>query len=194
MGKYWSPVKKLSSWRKISVGMWAPPDDPTIYGYETLMVEQAIEYIREVEEATGVKISMAAFVVHVLAKAMAQDPALNVMVVNGRIQKRNTVDAFCQVMIPGDGQADLSGVQIRSVDEMNLAEIAESLKGRAKKVRAGEDQGLERQKKMIDRVPPWSKNGTARGLPDVQCAAGPRCPRRSQRSIRKFHGVQRCLV
>lgn len=155
MGKYWSPVKKLSSWRKISVGMWAPPDDPTIYGYETLIVDKALQYIKEVEEASGVKLTMTSFIVLVMAQAMAQDPVLNVMVVNGRIQKRNTLDAFCQVMIPGDGQADLSGVQIRSVDELNLVEINEALKGRAKKVRSGEDQGLERQKKMIDRVPPW---------------------------------------
>lgn len=155
MGKYWKPVERLSSWRKISVGMWAPPDDPTIYGFETLRVDEALEYLQEVEEASGEKVTMSALWVYILGKAIAQHPDLNVMIVNGRIQRRNTVDAFCQVMIPGNNQADLSGIQIRAVDKMDIVEIAKAMRGRAKKVRAGEDQGLEKQKKMIDRVPPW---------------------------------------
>jgi len=155
MGKYWNPVERLSSWRKISVGMWGPPDDPTIYGFETLRVDEALELLQEIEDVTGERMSLTALVVHTFATAMALDPNLNVMIVNGRIQKRNTIDAFCQVMIPGDGEADLSGVQVRGADELDIVETARAIKGRAKKVRAGEDQGLERQKKMIDRVPPW---------------------------------------
>ena len=43
--KRWKPLDHYSSWRKISIGMWNSPGDPTIYGYETLVVEDLLRYL-----------------------------------------------------------------------------------------------------------------------------------------------------
>ncbi len=155
MSKYWSPIENQTSWRKISLGMWKQPSDPTIYGFETLDVTDTLEYLDQVHEASGVKVSPAALLIWVFSDVFSTYPELNVMIVNGQIQQRHTVDAFCQVAIPhavGD-QADLSGVKIAESDRLDIVEIAKALRGKARRVRDGQDQEIEKQKKLIDHVP-----------------------------------------
>lgn len=156
MGKYWSPLKNLSSWRKISTGMWKPPADPTIYGHDTVDVTDTIEYLDEVSQASGTKISMTAHVVKCFATVLGRHPDLNVMLVNGRIQRRHSVDIFCQVMLPAatETSADLSGVKLVDVPSMDIVEVAQRLSGKADKLRSGQDEEMERTKDLINLVPP----------------------------------------
>lgn len=156
MAYRWKPLKELTSWRKISVGMWNSPSDPTIYGHEDLDVTEALAYLEELNAVVDTKVSVTALVVKAFADAMAMYPELNVFIVNGRLQARDTIDAFCQVAIPdpNGGPADLSGVKISRANELDIVQIAERLSSRAKKVRAGEDEEIERTKKTIDFVPP----------------------------------------
>ncbi|MEZ4461389.1 MAG: 2-oxo acid dehydrogenase subunit E2 [bacterium] len=153
MGKYWSPLERLSTWRKISVGMWAPPSDPTIYGYETLIMEDMLPYLAQVEEITGVRVSPAVIAAHALASIFGKNPDFNVMVVNRRLQKRKSVDAFLQVATKGDAGDDLSGVTIRGADEMDIVDLALVLRKKAMKVRKGQDQDIEKQKKSLNMIP-----------------------------------------
>lgn len=157
MSKHWKPLEKLSSWRKISVGMWDTPRDPQIYGHELLNVGEAQRYIEEASAASGVHVTMTALVVKAFATAYEQFPALNVMVVNGRLQQRESIDVFCQVSVPNEeaGSADLSGVKITGANELDVVQLSQVLRGRAKKVRAGEDHEIEDTKALIDKVPPW---------------------------------------
>lgn len=157
MGKYWAPFEKYSSWRKISVGMWKAPDDPTIYGYETLDAHELVPYLEELSRVSGVKVTPAAVFVKIAATVFAEYPDFNVIMVNKKIQKRKTIDIFCQVAIPNDatGQADLSGVKLNSPHEMDLVEIARRLSGRAQKVRAGQDEEMEQTKATVNVVPAW---------------------------------------
>lgn len=157
MSKHWKPLEKLSSWRKISVGMWDTPRDPQIYGHELLNMTDALRYLDEVSEASGVKVSVTALVVYSFSQAYRQFPELNVMVVNGRLQQRESIDVFCQVAVPNEaeGSADLSGVKITGSDELDIVQLSQILRGRAQKVRAGEDEEIEETKALIDKVPPW---------------------------------------
>lgn len=157
MSKFWKPLENLSSWRKISVGMWDAPRDPTIYGHELLDVSEALRYLDEVSEASGVHVTLTALVVKAFSKAYENFPDLNVMVVNGRLQKRDSIDVFCQVAIPNEetSQADLSGVKITGSNEIDLVQLSQILRGRAQKVRDGEDEEMEETKALIDKVPPW---------------------------------------
>lgn len=157
MSKHWKPLEKLSSWRKISVGMWDTPRDPTIYGHETLDVTQTLQYLDEVSAASGVKVTIPALYVKAFATAYSQFPDLNVMIVNGRIQQRESIDAFCQVAIPGgdSDSADLSGIKIVGVDELDLVQISQLLRRRAVRLRKGEDHEMEDTKAKLDKIPPW---------------------------------------
>jgi pyruvate dehydrogenase E2 component (dihydrolipoamide acetyltransferase) len=156
MGKYWKPLERVSSWRKLSVGMWDSPGDPTIYGFETLDVTDTLEYLRAVKDASGVNVGMTALVVAAVARMYARYPELNVILVGGRVQQRQSIDIFCQVAIPNESvsKADLSGVKLQHVDQLDLVEIQRALGGRARKVRDGQDLEIERQKRLFDLIPP----------------------------------------
>lgn len=153
MGKYWSPLKSLSTWRKISVGMWDPPANPTIYGFETFNVEDLLNYLKEVEEVSGVRVSPAVIATHAFSQLFGDNPGLNVMVVNQRIQQRKSVDAFMQVAMKGDNGDDLSGVTIRQSNELDIVQLSEVLTKKAMKVRKGQDHDIEQQKKSLNLIP-----------------------------------------
>ena len=166
MSRFWRPLENLSSWRKISVGMWETPRDPTIYGHELLDVTEALRYLDAVSEACGERVSMTALVVKAFAAAYENFPELNVMIVNGRIQKRESIDVFCQVAIPNEStsQADLSGVKLVGANDVDLVALSRLLQGRAQKVRDGEDAEMEQTKAVVDRVPPWLMGGMLRAV------------------------------
>lgn len=155
MSKRWLPLEKYSSWRKIAIGMWDRPGDPTVYGFERLDMSEALPYLDQVSASAGVRISPMALVVKAIAHALATYPELNVIIINGRVMQRRDVNIFCQVAIPHSdaSKADLSGVKLERVPELDLVQIAQGLRGRADRLRRGEDRDIERQKRLIDRVP-----------------------------------------
>lgn len=158
MGKYWEPLDHYSSWRKISVGMWRPADDPTIYGYETLDMSRLLPYLEEVSRVSGVKVSIAAYCAKVVANVFETYPDLNVIMVGRKLRKRKNIDVFCQVVIPRAGDvsgADLSGVKLHQADKMDLVEVAQRLRSRASRVRKGQDEEMEQTKSMVNIVPSW---------------------------------------
>ena len=99
MAKLWKKPENLSSWRKISVGMWKRPADPTIYGYETVEVEALTEYLDEVSEACGEKVTLTVFLVKAFSDVLKEHPKLNSIVVGNRVLQRKSIDAFCQVAV-----------------------------------------------------------------------------------------------
>lgn len=156
MVRRWYQTDDISPWRRISVGMWDPPGDPQIYGQETHPVESLLDYLDEIEEETGVKVTLTTFVIRAIAKILEEYPDLNVMPIGGKVFNRENNDVFCLVATEGDtpSQADLGGVKIRNVDELTLPEVAKILRNRAEKLRAGRGCG-------------GRTNQTARGLCSV---------------------------
>lgn len=153
--KRWQKPEKQSSWRRISVGIWDSPGDPQIYGFETYPVENLLEYLKKIEDKTGVKITLTTFVMKAISRIFETYPDLNSLVVGSSVYQRTTNDVFCLVASEGDSPSDaeLSGVKLTDVDEMTLLEIARVLKDRAKKVRSGEDLEIEKTKKLVEYLP-----------------------------------------
>lgn len=156
MGRLWKKPENLSSWRKISVGMWKRPSDPTIYGYETLPVDDLMEFLDAVSEASGEKVTLTAFLIKAMSDTIEAHPKLNSIVVGNRVLQRENIDGFCQVAVADEqgGSEDLSGIKLRNSNEMTLPEIAARMHRRAQKVRAGQDKEVEQTKSMLDKIPP----------------------------------------
>ncbi len=156
MARLWKKPENLSSWRKISVGMWKRPADPTIYGYETVDVEDLVAFLDEVSEACGEKVTMTAYMSKIISDIMTEYPKLNSIVVGNQVLQRESIDAFCQVAVANDsgGSADLSGTKLRNSDTMTLPEIAAKLHRRADRIRKGQDEEIEQTKSMLDKIPP----------------------------------------
>lgn len=156
MAKLWKKPAKVSSWRKISVGMWERPSDPTIYGFETVDVDELMDYLAEVSKASGQKVTLTSYMAKISADILAKHRVLNAIVIGNKVLQRENVDVFCQVAVANQdgGSADLSGVKLGNAHELDVVEIAGRLHDRAAKVRNGQDKEIEQTKSMIDKVPP----------------------------------------
>ncbi len=156
MAKLWKKFKNVSSWRKISVGMWERPSDPTIYGFETVDVDDLMAYLDEVSQASGEKVTLTTYMAKVISDVLAETPELNSIIIGNRVLQREHIDAFCQVAVANKsgGSADLSGVKIRDSDQKTLPQIAAKLHRRAEKVRKGQDEEIEQTKSVLDKIPP----------------------------------------
>jgi pyruvate dehydrogenase E2 component (dihydrolipoamide acetyltransferase) len=165
MAQRWETLDDYSTWRKIAMGLWSEPDDPTIYGKETVDVSNLTTYLDEVTEASGTKVTMTAYTAKLMADILADHPDLNCMAIGDHIVQRETIDIFCQVAIPNEtaGKADLSGVKLREADELSLVEIAELLRNRASDVRDGRDDEMEGDKDRLG----WLPNSVLSKLLDV---------------------------
>lgn len=151
----WREPEETSAWRRISVGIWDDPGDPQIYGFETYPVEGVLEYLEDVESATGVKVTLTTFIMKAISRILEEYPDLNSMVIGSKVYQRTSNDIFCLVATEADSpsKADLSGVKLPSTDEMSLTDIARTLRDRAEKVRAGKDTEIEKTKKLVEYLP-----------------------------------------
>lgn len=153
----WERFDNPSSWRKISVGLWSNPKDPSIYGLQTVEVTEALAYLDEAREHTEQKLTFTHLFISAVAKVLEENPKLNTIVLGNRVLKRKHVDIFCQVAVDSEDpeDVDLSGVRIKDADDRNLSNIAAQLGGQAAKIRTGEDEQVEQTKSMVDWTPPF---------------------------------------
>ncbi|MBI5534213.1 MAG: 2-oxo acid dehydrogenase subunit E2 [Deltaproteobacteria bacterium] len=147
--------RDLSPFRKMAIGTWNAPGDPSVYGTLELRMEAALEYLARFREKTGRK----ATITHLLARAMGsilkETPDANAILRGHKIYLRQDIGIFVQVAITedGEGKADLSGVTLHDVDKKSLAEICDEMTMRAKEVRAHKDAELERSRSLFHRLP-----------------------------------------
>lgn len=150
------PLARVSSWRRLSTAMWDEHVSPQVLGFDDVDMTELNALIASLREGGGEHVTVTHFVIKAIGTVMARHPDLNVLLVRGRPMQRTTVDVFVQVAIPkteGHGAADLSGVQVRDVDQKSVFDIARELRERAERVRVGDDQQMERAKRSMDRVP-----------------------------------------
>lgn len=142
---------KIKGWRKIAAAAWGAPNDPQIYGDFEFDATRLLEFIDEVREATGTRVTVTTMVGRALAKAFAESPDLNVHMYRGNFIKRDTVDIF--IIVSTGGGNELSGVKVARADQKSAIEITDELRARAEKIRSGDDAEFGKTKKMISSTP-----------------------------------------
>lgn len=149
-------LKKLSTWRKISLNTWSTPDNATIYGLLDIDIGPLQEYLRRKSEESGVKCTITHAVARGLGILLKKYPECNVLVRRRKIWLREEVDIFHQVAMPIDtkkGAADLSGAVIRRIDGKQIPDIARELRERAEAVRAKKDGDMAKTRSMLKSLP-----------------------------------------
>ena len=112
---------------------------------------EALALIERLRAEEGVHVTLTHLVAKALALGIAANPDGNGLIIARRVYARDSVDIFLQVASE-DGR-DLSGVKLRSVDKLPIREIARQLNERAERVRARQDQEVERSKASLARIP-----------------------------------------
>lgn len=147
------PLRKLSTWRQISLATWERPQDPSVYSQLEIDVSR-------IQNQAGEKLTITPFVIKAVAMTLAHFPEINVLIRRGRLYQREEVDVFVQVFVEEKGSADLSGVKIRNPHQKSLTTIAEELSAQAKKIREGKDPNMQQTKQSLKLLTPrllkWS--------------------------------------
>jgi pyruvate/2-oxoglutarate dehydrogenase complex dihydrolipoamide acyltransferase (E2) component len=135
--------ERLSPFRKISLGTWSEPVDPSIYGTLRLRMEPALAYLAAFRAHTGRKATVTHLVIKAVALALARCPEANAVLRLGTIYRRKHVDVSALVVLADGGRVDLSAAKVCRADEKSLAQICDELEARAEAIRGGRDPMLE---------------------------------------------------
>lgn len=145
------PPRKLSAWRKISIGSWRPNGDSQVYAELRVNAEPAMKKIAEMNKNTDSKITMTHFMGKVMGKVLAEVPDLNAIVRFGNIYPRKNVDVFFHVVYD---ETELSGHVVRNIDQKKCNEIASELTATALTIKKGEDVSFKKIKDSWNFIPP----------------------------------------
>jgi len=146
-------VRKLSSWRRISLSAWGRPNDPSVYGWLDIDVSRALTYLEQRSRETASRITITHLVGKALAMAIADSPDVNAIVRRGRhIYTRSTIDIFFQVAYESGG--NLSGAKVSEANTKSLDQIAAELSGRARAIRSHQRHELSKSDSSLAFVPP----------------------------------------
>lgn len=143
--------RKIAGWRKIAAAAWGSPNDPQIYGDLEIDATKVLEFVSHVRERTDIPITVTTLVGKAIATALGEHPDLNVRMYRGHFHQRETVDIF--FIVSADAGAELSGVKVERADQKSAVEIAAELRGRAERIRTGDDIELGKTKKVISSTP-----------------------------------------
>lgn len=144
------PPRKLSAWRKISIGTWRPNGDSQVYAEVRVNAEPALKKIRELNKDTESKITMTHFMGKVMGKVLAEVPDLNSIVRFGNIYPRKNVDVFFHVVYD---ETELSGHVVRNIDQKKMTDISKELTETALTIKKGEDVSFKKIKNSWEFIP-----------------------------------------
>ncbi|MBM4253057.1 MAG: 2-oxo acid dehydrogenase [Deltaproteobacteria bacterium] len=149
-----TPPKHQSSWRKIAIGTWRTPKDPSVYGILELRCEKVLAYMSRVSEECGERITITNFIGKALAESMRRHPEINSVLRYGKIYRRRHVTLFFQVATDQSGQ-DLSGIIVRQAESKSLAAMTTEMNKRIASVRDRSDKSYSQMKSLMARIPGW---------------------------------------
>ena len=149
------PLANMSSWRKVALGGWAPPADPSVYAFLDVDADPALAYIERCAKNSGERVTLTHFAGRVVAEAFKRHPEINCVVRGSRLYVREDVSVFFQVATDAKGE-DLSGIVIHRADQKSVAEIAAEMNLKVAAVRSNQDQSYARFKKLFDTLPSWA--------------------------------------
>lgn len=160
------PAPRLPIFRRIALGTWATTYDPQVYGTMSLRMEPALAYIEAFRKNTGRRLTVTHLVAKAVALAFKEMPDANALLRFGRLYPRKSIDVFLQVVMTDatTGKPDLSGVTLRAVDALSLAQIVDGTEKSVEKVRTDSDPELARSRGTLGRVPGLFIGGVLRAL------------------------------
>ncbi len=153
--------ERLSVHRRMALGTWSAPDDPTVHGTLTLRAEPMLAYLDALQGSTGQRVTLTTAVVKAFGTVQAEVPDTRAMVRWGRIYIRDNIDVFVHVAFkdPVTGRHDLSGLTLRNVDQKSMVTLAEEMEAGVQRVRHDADPALRKTRDRMRELPQFLMKG-----------------------------------
>lgn len=149
-------ARKVSGWRKISIGSWKPRGDSAVHTQLELDVEAVLEKIDKLNSQTTdkpFKLQFINYFVKALGISIAENPQINSIIRMGKIYPRKHVDIFFHVVNNFQDGEDLSGFVFRDADKLGLWDIAQTYYNSAKEIKSGQNKEFKAVKNVFKIIP-----------------------------------------
>lgn len=144
---------KLNSWRRIALGSWHAPGDPSVYGTLEFNATLVLERQKRWAARTGGKPpTITAIMTRVTALTLQKHPQINGLIRWGRIYSRKSVAVFLQAAVDAEGK-ELSGLVIYDAETKTLEQIVAELAEKARAIREDRDPAFKKAKSTFGRIP-----------------------------------------
>ncbi len=148
------PAPPPGTFRKLALGTWRSPRDPSAYAALEVRMERALAYLDAYRARTGRRLTVTHLVAKAAADALRAYPEANVLLRWSRPSLRKDVGVCMLVVQPAEkGRADLTTATVHRADTLSLGAFVEALESRIADVRARRDAVIERGKRRSYRIP-----------------------------------------
>jgi pyruvate dehydrogenase E2 component (dihydrolipoamide acetyltransferase) len=138
-------------WRVTSAAIYTTPTDSRVYGTLDIDVTEAKKFLDRKREE-GTKLTMVHLTTAVLARAIAFDvPEMNCFIRRGAVVGRNHMDVMVPVQV--GGESGVTPVIVRNAHARKVSDIADEIRGKAAKSRAGSEIKAAKNKYVLNRIP-----------------------------------------
>ncbi|MDH5620107.1 MAG: 2-oxo acid dehydrogenase subunit E2 [Gammaproteobacteria bacterium] len=138
-------------WRVTAATIYTTPTDSRVYGTLDIDVTEAKQFLDRKREE-GVKLTMVHLTTAVLARAIAFDaPEMNCFIRRGAIVGREHMDVMVPVQVGGD--SGVTPAIIRDAHARKVTDIADEIRAKAARSRAGSEIKAAKNKYMLNRIP-----------------------------------------
>ncbi|MBI3542467.1 MAG: 2-oxo acid dehydrogenase subunit E2 [Deltaproteobacteria bacterium] len=148
--------QKLSSWRKIALGSWHSPGDPSVYGTVEFNASKLVERQKRWAEQKNAKApTVTAITTRATALMLVRHPQINGLIRWGRIYNRKDVAIFLQTAVDEAGK-DLSGFVIYEAEKKSLEQVMGEIASKAKAIREDRDPNFKKAKSTFGSIPAFA--------------------------------------
>ncbi len=148
------PAPPPGAFRKLALGTWRSPRDPSAYAALEVRMERALAFLDAYRARTGRRLTVTHLVAKAAADVLRRYPEPNVLLRWCRPSLRRDVGVCGLGVQPGEsGRADLTTATVHQADTLSLGAFVETLESRIGDVRARRDAVIERGKRRSYRIP-----------------------------------------
>jgi len=138
-------------WRVTAATIYTTPTDSRVYGTLDIDVTDAKKFLDRKREE-GVKLTMVSLTTAVLSRAIAFDvPEMNCFIRRGAVVGREHLDVMVPIQVGGD--SGVTPAIVRNAHARKVTDIADEVRAKATKSRAGSEIKAAKNKYVLNRIP-----------------------------------------
>ena len=138
-------------WRVTAAAIYTTPSDSRVYGTLDIDVTDAKKFLDRKREE-GVKLTMVSLTTAVLSRAIAFDvPEMNCFIRRGAVVGREHLDVMVPIQVGGD--SGVTPAIVRNAHARKVTDIADEVRAKATKSRAGSEIKAAKNKYVLNRIP-----------------------------------------
>lgn len=160
------PSPEPGAFRRLALGTWRAPSDPSAYAALEVRMERALAFMEALRARTGQRVTVTHLVGKAAADALRRHPDANAVLRWNRPSLRERVSVCVLVVQHTEhlGRVDLTTATVHDADRLSLPAFSAALEEVVDHVRARRDAVIERGKRRSSLVPDLLRNGVLRLL------------------------------